>query len=543
MIEDIKKMFNLDCTKQELVQYIIIYLRKSRKDAEFSHEPLEKTLERHEKQLQDFSQKIFGIKIPEKNIFREVVSGDTISDRPQMQKVLDLIESDSIKAVLCVEIERLARGNSIDQGVIAQKFQITNTKIITPVKIYDLDNEFDLSFFEDGLYQSRKFLTYTKKILARGKLQSVKEGKFIGSKAPFGYDRKKLKNEKGWTLEKNEDNWIVRKIYDLFLYENMGATNIAHQMNILGVNGAISSTWSTAMIRSILKRNDVYAGYIAYNRRKEVKKYVDGNIVVTRPESNDYLLIKGLHEPTITEEEYEQVKRKLKEAYKPSTKKGYNIKNPLAGLIKCGLCGRSMYRRPYNKSFTKNGKINDDSLLCTNLVCNNVSSTLKFVEEAVLNEIKKKEIEVENLIKDYKSNNFTILQNNNKIIKEIDLYKKKISTLEKQKAKTCELLEKEIYTPEMFFERTNDIKKEIEEANNYINQLEKKQKNNEIAKLETMYPKFEKIINLYDNISVEDRNELLKSIIKEIRYFKINKNGRFNEKARRDFRLEIDWRF
>ncbi len=543
MIEEIKKMFNLDCTSQELVQYIIIYLRKSRKDAEFSKEPLEKTLERHEKQLQDFSQRVFGIKIPEKNIYREVVSGDTISDRPQMQKVLELIESDDVKGVLCIEIERLARGNSIDQGVIAQKFQITNTKIITPVKIYDLDNEFDLSFFEDGLYQSRKFLTYTKKILSRGKIQSVKEGKFIGSKAPLGYDRKKLKNEKGWTLEKNEDNWIVRKIFDLYLYENMGATNIAHKMNTLGVSGAISSTWSTAMIRSILKRNDVYAGYITYNRRKTVKKYVNGNIVVSRPESNDYLLIKGLHEPTITEEEYNEVKRKLKEAYKPSVKKGYNIKNPLAGIVKCGLCGRSMYRRPYNKSFTKNGKINEDSLLCTNLVCNNVSSTLKLVESAVIEEIKRKEVEVENIIKDFKSNNIFSTQSNNKTEKEIELYKKRIATLEKQKDKTCELLEKEIYTPEMFFERTNNIKNEIEEIQKNIKQLEETQKNTEIAKLETMYPKFEKILSLYDKLSTEDKNELLKSIIKEIRYFKTNKNGRFDKEARGDFKLEIDWRF
>ena len=543
MIEEIKKMFNLNCTSQELVQYIVIYLRKSRKDAEFSKEPLEKTLERHEKQLQDFSQRVFGLKIPEKNIYREVVSGDTISDRPQMQKVLELIESDDVKGVLCIEIERLARGNSIDQGVIAQKFQITNTKIITPAKIYDLDNEFDLSFFEDGLYQSRKFLTYTKKILSRGKVQSVKEGKFIGSKAPLGYDRKKLKNEKGWTLEKNKDNWIVRKIFDLYLYENMGATNIAHKMNTLGVSGAISSTWSTAMIRSILKRNDVYAGYITYNKRKTIKKYVDGNIVVTRPESNDYLLIKGLHEPTITEEEYEEIKRKLKESYKPSTKKGYSVKNPLAGIVKCGLCGRSMYRRPYNKSFTKNGKINEDTLLCTNLVCNNVSTALKLVENAVIEKIKTKEIEVENIIKDFKTNNPSISRNNNKIEKELELYKKKIATLEKQKEKTCELLEKEIYTPEMFFERTNSIKNEIEEAQNCIKQLEETQKNTEIAKLETMYPKFEKILNLYDKLSTEDKNELLKSIIKEIRYFKTNKNGRFDKEAQKDFKLEIDWRF
>lgn len=60
------------------VNEIIMYLRKSRKDYEFSDEPIEKTLERHEKILQNFAVNSYGFKIPEENIFREVVSGDTI---------------------------------------------------------------------------------------------------------------------------------------------------------------------------------------------------------------------------------------------------------------------------------------------------------------------------------------------------------------------------------------------------------------------------------------------------------------------------------
>ena len=63
-------------------------------------------------------------------------------------------------------------------GIIAQTFLYTQTKILTPLKIYDLDNENDLAFFEDGLYQSRKFLQYTKRILKRGRTRSAEEGKF-----------------------------------------------------------------------------------------------------------------------------------------------------------------------------------------------------------------------------------------------------------------------------------------------------------------------------------------------------------------------------
>ena len=185
----------LNLSVDEILEMLIIYLRKSRKDMDyFKDESIEKTLQRHEKELQDFIISIFGKPIPEHNIYREVASGDTIEDRPVIQEVLSIIEDDNKKGVICIEIERLARGNTMDQGIIAQTFQYTNTKIITPYKIYNLDNEDDLSYFEDGLFQARKYLKYTKRILSRGRLRSVKDGKYVGSVLPYGFNKIKLPN-------------------------------------------------------------------------------------------------------------------------------------------------------------------------------------------------------------------------------------------------------------------------------------------------------------------------------------------------------------
>lgn len=540
MIEELKKMFNMpNALPQELANNVIIYLRKSRKDSEFSNEPLEKTLERHEIMLQDYAKNTFGITIQENNIFREVVSGDTIADRPKMQEVLNLIENDNIKAVLCVETERLARGNSIDQGVIVQKFQLTGTKIITPAKIFDLDNEFDLSFFEDGLYQARKYLNYTKKILARGKLQSAKEGKPLCSIPSWGYGKEKLKGEKGYVLVKNDDNWKARKLFDLFIYEDFGTTEVAKKLNSLGIAGPKNPNWTAAMVRNILNRADVYAGYNVYNKRKEIKKYVNGKIITTRPINNDCIIAKAKHEPTITEEELQMVKTKLKTYSKNSTKKNFITKNPLASIITCGLCGRKIQRRPYSKSFLKSGKIHEDTLICTNINCNNTSSNLKTVEEKILQEIKFKEKEMFLGIKNFESNN----SNSDELKKEIDLLYKKIKKLTDQKNNACELLEQKIYSTDMFFERMNIINKELESANNNIKNLEEKIQNNQQNNYETFYPQLKKITELYNKLSAEDKNKLLKSIIKDIKYTKTNKNGRHEKSAEIDFSIEIEWRF
>jgi len=251
-LETFLKVMNIpsNLTIDEILDMLIIYLRKSRKDMEFyKDEPIEKTLQRHEKEIQDYIISIFGKPIPEHNIYREVASGDTIDDREVMQKVLSLIEKENIKGVVCLEIERLARGNTIDQGIIAQAFKYTNTRIITisPFsKIYNLDNEEDLSYFEDGLYQSRKFLTYTKRVLKRGRERSVKDGNYIGSIPSYGFTKVKNTGEKGHSLIQNESEAaIVLLIGNLYINglnteyikkDNDKVTNIAKIFGITQYN-------------------------------------------------------------------------------------------------------------------------------------------------------------------------------------------------------------------------------------------------------------------------------------------------------------------
>jgi DNA invertase Pin-like site-specific DNA recombinase len=72
-------------------------------------------------------------------IYYEMVSGDTIASRAQMQELLADVEDGRYAGVIVMEVERLARGDTIDQGIVAQAFKYSNTKIITPNKTYDLD--------------------------------------------------------------------------------------------------------------------------------------------------------------------------------------------------------------------------------------------------------------------------------------------------------------------------------------------------------------------------------------------------------------------
>jgi len=194
-----------------------IYLRKSRQDIETEgkNKDIMETLVRHEKILLDIAKRN-NYKIGK--IYKEVVSGDTIEARPEVQKLLEDVKLGKWKGVLVVEIERLARGETMDQGIVANAFKISNTKIITPMKIYDPNDEFDEEYFEFGLFMSRREYKTIKRRLERGRISSVTEGKYVGSIAPFGYDRVKLKGQKGYTLEPNSEAEVVKLIFKLSFF-------------------------------------------------------------------------------------------------------------------------------------------------------------------------------------------------------------------------------------------------------------------------------------------------------------------------------------
>ena len=188
-MKDINNVYSNENLLDNLEEYAM-YLRKSRADIEAEANGEGETLARHENILLDLARKN-EIKIGK--IYKEIVSGETIEARPEMQRLLSDVRSGRWKGILVVEVERLARGETMDQGIVANAFKISNTKIITPMKVYDPNNEFDEEYFEFGLFMSRREYKVINRRLQRGRIMSVKEGKYVGSVAPFGYDRVKDK--------------------------------------------------------------------------------------------------------------------------------------------------------------------------------------------------------------------------------------------------------------------------------------------------------------------------------------------------------------
>lgn len=334
------------------VNEIIIYLRKSRAER---NESVEEVLARHEKILQDYAIQTFGQKIPEENIYREVVSGETLDERVEIKKVFNRLEKENIKGLLVVEPQRLSRGDMLDCGRVVRILKYTETLCVTITKTYDLNNKFDRELFEAQLLQGNKYLEYTKEILDRGKALSIREGKYIASTPPFGYDRKAL--DKGFMLVKDQEEApVVETIYNLFVDENLSTVEIANYLNKHRMKPKRNELWDDKMVRHILK-NEVYYGSLVWGKRPVVRKLIDGELTKFRVSNDEYMLVRGMHEAIVSKEKWDIAQEKIKGHRSARNGTSRELKNPLAGLVFCEKCGYSLVRVKNRRRSEKRKKV------------------------------------------------------------------------------------------------------------------------------------------------------------------------------------------
>lgn len=351
---------------------VLLYLRKSRTD-----DPaltVEEVLSRHEQMLDEWTARNLGGRVPEENRFREVVSGETIDSRPEVNRLLRMVESPRYKAILIVEPQRLSRGDLEDIGRLVKLLRYSNTIVITLQYSYDLRDERDRDAFERELKRGNEFLEYQKRIMNNGRLLSVENGNYIGNRPPYGYDKIQIKEgrRRCFTLQPNpEQAPIVRLIFEMYR-DGFGSHKIARTLNEMGVPSASGGRWSPESLNK-MRTNEHYIGMVFWNHRKAVKTIENGEVVTRRPVSGEYLLFPGKHEPIIDRELWDAVQEIRGKI--PPVKARAQCTNPFAGLVYC-QCGRMLMRRTYAHSAPR--------LLCDNQPeCGTASCSVSEMEKAV----------------------------------------------------------------------------------------------------------------------------------------------------------------
>lgn len=501
-----------------------LYLRKSRADHDAEKHGEGETLARHEQILKALANKM---EIEVSAIYKEIVSGESISARPEMIKLLQEVENGKWDGVIVMEIERLARGATIDQGIVAQAFQLSGTRIITPTKVYDPANEFDEEYFEFGLFMSRREYKTINRRIQRGRKAAANEGRYIASTAPLGYKRIKLQNDKGWSLEViPEQADIIRLIFDLYVngeknpdgsINKTGSTKICRLLDNRNIKPISGGKWSPASIRDIL-HNPVYIGKIRWGYDKYEKASQNGSVIIKRQRSDDCIIAQGLHEAIIDEETFNKAQKLLKSHSKVSIQSGKKLQNPLTGLVYCKKCGSLMTR------LAPTSKTPYAALKCPNRYCNNISAPIYLIEKKIISSLKMWLYNYELNIQRNEIKHISPTYNNS-----YDALEKERAMLKSQLDKTFDLLERGIYDDETFLERNKTIKAKIEECNKSMNKLQELKNSEEKAlSIENNFiPAIKNIVEGYDTIKdASMKNELLKAVIKKIEYIKETRNTR-----------------
>ena len=484
----------------------LIYLRKSRQDNEY--ETVEEVLHRHETQLQEFAIRELGYRIPEENIYREVVSGETIEDRPQVKAMFDRMQDAAVKGVLVIEPQRLTRGDLYECGVVVHTFRYSHTLVMTPTKTYNIEDKYDRKFFEMELTRGNDYLEYTKEILARGREHSIHEGNYIASIPPYGYQRLKVGKDHTLVIDPAEAE-MVRLIYHLYVDEGLGAQSICNRLNDLGAKTRTGGRFLPTSIRTILT-NEVYIGMVTWGRKPVIKTMQDGKVIKKRIRKKDYELVKGKHEPIISEELFNRAQERKGQVTREAV--NTDLKNIYAGLIKCRKCGGAIAMRIHRK----NGKrTRADRYYCrSGIHCSQIGADVDIVNAAILKALQGYledfRVKIENKDADFIETQQRVLAN----------LKKELDALDDRQEQLYDFLEKGLYTPEVFLIRNDKLKAERADLENAIKNAEQNMPS--VQEYEQKYFSLSQALSAIDdpNISPKIKNRLLKDVIEVIYYDK-----------------------
>lgn len=494
------------------MEQYVKYLRKSRFDRDYAELSIEETLKRHEAILDKLANER-GFYVAK--TYYEVVSGESIAARPEIQKLLEEVNAGIYAGVLVVDVERLARGNGADQAYISQVFQFSGTKIVTPNKTYDPSDEMDEEYFEFGLFMSRREYKTINRRLIRGRESSASEGKYLGSIAPYGYSRQKLENEKGYTLVENPSEAdAVRKMFAMYNNYN-GTKMIANYLNDNGVPTRHGELWTYSTVANILI-NPVYLGKIRRGWCKQTKTFENGVVkkkIRRKKNMEDYTLYDGLHPALISEDTFWRTQEIVAEK-RPGArvKKDVELQNAFAGLIFCAYCGKRVGR-----TITSESRGAVPRFRCVNgRNCHNSSASYDEVEREIISALKewlegyKVKIDTQGFAEDIA-----------KCDSQIDGLKEEKEKLNKQLDNAFTLVEQGIYTLELFKTRREKIEASISEVQNRISQVNKLKKAlGEKEALPQLIPQTEELLQSYNEMTPEEKNRLLKAVLYKIEYKK-----------------------
>lgn len=320
------------------INIVALYLRKSRGDDI-------DCLSTHKKTLIEMCKKNGWQYV----LYEEIANSEYIQTRPEMMRLLRDVEQGMYDAVLVHEFSRLGRGDLEDIGIIKRIFRNSETLIIDPQRVRDLEDDGDNLMVDiEGIMNNQEYRAI-KRRLRQGKIEKAKEGRWTNGTPPYPYVYQEWFDDNGKRYYKPKSlviNLNQKPIYRYIIEQglkNISPDNIAWELNRKGIPSPRGKTWSGVTIYRLLV-DQTHLGRIVINKSRgdgHKKKKPNAKKAIRLPEEQ-WIVINNCHEALKTEEEHERLLR-LISARKKQPHRTRAGQHELSGILKCGICGYGLY--------------------------------------------------------------------------------------------------------------------------------------------------------------------------------------------------------
>jgi site-specific DNA recombinase len=487
--------------EQVSIRYVADYIRKSRGESDSD-------LENHRLILKELCEKNGWTSVE----YSEIETGDSLSMRPEMQRLLSDVTNGVYDAVCVVDIDRLGRGDLGDQDKIKKAFAKSGTLIVTPQHIYNLDNENDEFAVDIKSFIARQEYKQIVRRLTQGKRVGARRGHWTNGTPPYPYEYERWGdkyNPKGLVVN-DEKLSIYRFMVDATVKRNMHPLEIAYELNKMGVPSPRGGDWSNVAIYRLML-NETHLGWIVSNKTTgdgHARKKESAKEVKKIPKSN-WSIVKDRHEAVKTQEEHNAIKL-FYSGFRVNQKRKPNEIRGFTGLIKCGLCGKTMGTQ------IRHGK--EDIRWCwyvspTGIRCGNAGGVItnEFYKKIIQKLEERKETLEKSLNDDLSQKAKEKLQN------EIDLVLDGIKNKKKSLNRIVEAYEDGVYTLAQYKERKEKTEGFIQSLEDKVEilKLQMKERSNEFK--EEKLNEIERAIRvLKEDVDSNIRNRALKKVIEKI---------------------------
>lgn len=475
-----------------------IYLRKSRADVDAEARGEGETLAKHRTALRALAERR-GLNVVRE--YAEIITGDSIAGRPQMQQLLEDVKRGMYDGVIVNDIDRLGRGDSIDQEIIKYTFAASHCIIITPTKDIDPASQSGEDVLDFSMFLARFEYKISSRRLMQGRIRSAEAGSYIHSRIPFGYMR--VKDGKMITLVPDPETApIVKMMFEMYGNKLIGYGALTRKLNEMGIKTTRGYQFYPNTVRNILT-NPVYIGTNIWGKTKTVVTVEDGKKVKHTVATNGPIVVENAHQPIIDRELFDRVQNIFKENKRmPRANKNKPVSNPLASLVHCSVCGMCMQQANSRR---------DKALICLTFGCPTVGAPVYVVEREVLSVLRSwcatyKDIEDEPPKED--TERTAALQ-------------KQLQTINSRLAKARELVELGVYSPSEYSEQKTMLTKQADTIQREIAENAYPPTTNAIKNI---LPEIENVLDAYQYAQTgAEKNELLRSIIARVDYEKTQK--------------------